>query len=108
MPLIELHFHIRPPDDMEARLDQILFLLHTSLFKESIIMTDLTALTAQVQANTDIEQSAILLIKGLADQIAAAGSDPIAIADLVTKLKVSATALAAAIAANTPVAPPPA
>lgn len=97
---------------MEARLDQILFLLHKSLFKESIIMTDLTALTAQVQANTDIEQSAILLIKGLADQIAAAGTDSVAIADLVSKLKVSATALAAAITANTPapppVAPPPA
>jgi len=105
LPLIELHFHIRQADNLEVRLNQILLLLHQSLFKESIIMTDLTALTAQVQANTDVEQSAILLIKGLADQIAAAGSDPIAIASLVAKLKDSATALAAAIAANT--APPP-
>ena len=64
-------------------------------------MADLTALTAQVQANSDVEASAVLLIQGLADQIAAAGTDPAALQALQDQLKASADSLAAAVAANT-------
>ena len=70
-------------------------------------MADLTALTAQVAATTTVEQSAITLIQGLAAQIAAAGTDPAALAALTTSLNTSATALSAAITANTPAAPAP-
>ena len=64
-------------------------------------MVDLAGLTAQVKANTDAEASAILLIQGLADQIAAAGTDPVALQALQDQLKASADALAAAVIANT-------
>ncbi len=60
-------------------------------------MADLTALTAQVAQNTTVEGSAITLINGLAAQIAAAGTDPVALAALQTQLKTSSDALAAAI-----------
>ena len=62
-------------------------------------------LTAQVAAQTTVEQSAITLIEGLAAQLAAAGTDPAKLAALTTQLKTSADALSAAITANTPVAP---
>jgi len=69
-------------------------------------MADLSALTAQVEQNVTVEQSAITLIQGLAAQITAAGTDPVALAALATQLNTSATSLAAAISANTPAAPP--
>ncbi len=68
--------------------------------------TELDTLTAQVTANTTVEGSAIVLIQGLASQIAAAGTDPAKLSALSASLKVSADALAAAITANTPAAPP--
>ena len=74
-------------------------------------MADLTALTAQVAQNTSVEASAVTLIQGLASQLAAAGTDPVALATLQSQLQTSASALAAAITANTPAAspaPPPA
>ena len=64
----------------------------------------LDALTAQVKANTDVEASAIVLIKGLADQIAAVKTDPVALQALSDSLKASAGTLSDAITANTPAA----
>ncbi len=60
----------------------------------------LNDLTAQVTATVGIEQSAVALIQGLADQIKAAGTDPAALEALQANLKTSADALAAAVAAN--------
>lgn len=64
----------------------------------------IAALTSQVQANTDAETSAVILIQGLAAQIAAVANDPAAVTALAAKLKTSADALAAAVVANTPAA----
>lgn len=66
----------------------------------------LADLQAEVAQNTTIEESAVTLIQGLAAQIAAAGTDPAALAALTASLKQSAADLSAAIAANTPQAPP--
>lgn len=84
------------------KLDEVITILNKIQGKEDKIMADLTALTAQVKANTDLEASAIALIQGLAAQIAAAGTDPVALASLTDQLKASADALAAAVVANTP------
>ena len=76
---------------------------------------DLATLTAQVKATTDVEASAALAIKGIADALAAlkASSDTTAtdaaIQGFASQLKASSDALAAAVAANTvaaPAAPP--
>lgn len=69
-------------------------------------MSALDDLTTQVTANTTVEQSAITLIQGIAAQLAAAATDPAKISALSSQLKTSADALAAAITANTPAAPP--
>ena len=86
------------------QLDRIENLLHLLLTLEGINMAALDDLTAQVTQNTTVEESAVTLIKGLAAQIAAAGTDPTKLAALQTQLNGSATDLADAIAANTPAA----
>ena len=59
---------------------------------------EMDALKAQVAANTTIVKSAIVLINGIAARIAAAGTDPVALAALTTELKAQDAALAAAVA----------
>ena len=88
--------------NINQKLDTIITLLKDIQGKEVRIMADLTALTAQVKANTDVEASAVLLIQGLAAQIGAAGTDPVALQGLQDQLKASADTLAAAVVANTP------
>jgi hypothetical protein len=69
-------------------------------------MADLTALTAEVQRNTDVDSSAIVLLNGLAAQIEALKTDPVALQQLADTMRQSSDALAAAVVANTP-APAP-
>lgn len=70
-------------------------------------MADLSTLADSVAANGDVVDSAITLLNGLYEQLQAAGTDPAAIAALADELKAQTDALAAAVAANTPVAPAP-
>ena len=86
---------------IDAKLDRILLLLHTLIRKEELVMADLSSLQAQVQANTEVEASAVVLIQGIAAQLAAAKTDPAAIQALSDQLKASADGLAAAVTANT-------
>lgn len=74
-----------------------------------LIMTskeELDALTAQVTENENTEQSAIVLLNNISAQLIAQATDPVAVNALGVRLKASAAALAAAITANTPAAPP--
>ena len=65
---------------------------------------ELDALTVQVKATTDAEDSAVLLLNGLSAQIAAIKTDPVALQKLSDDLKTGSDNLAAAILANTPAA----
>src|ERR1700730_483201 len=69
------------------------------------VMSALDDLIAQVSVNTSVEASAVTLIQGIPALIAAAGTDPAKLIALQVLLTTSATTLAAAITANTPVAP---
>jgi hypothetical protein len=74
----------------------------------------LDALAAQIKTNTDVEDSATLLINGIAARIQAAVDKAIAggatadqlapITDEITSLKTASDNLAAAVVANTPAA----
>lgn len=94
-------------DRIESKLDYIIRYLRVLAVMEVRMSGELEALAAQVQENTDVEQSALILIQGLADQLKAAGSDPAKLKELQAKLDASSGALAAAVAANTPTAPTP-
>jgi hypothetical protein len=65
----------------------------------------LDELIAQVAANATVIGGATALIQGFAAQLAAAGTDPAKLAELAASLKASDDALAAAVVANTSVAP---
>jgi len=99
---VHVHVHIEP----DPRIDKILSEIKQLTKEEKKMATDLTALTEQVTNNTDVVQSAIALISGLAAELQAAGTDPIALQSLVDELNTNNVALASAVTANTPAAPP--
>lgn len=70
-------------------------------------MSALDDLTAQVASNRTVIDSALVLINGIADRIAAAGTDPAKLAALTADLKSEDDALSAAVASNTPPVPAP-
>jgi hypothetical protein len=80
-----------------------------ALNQGEIIMAELDDLTAQVAKNTDVEESAVVLINGIAAKLAAAiaAGNPAALTALQASLTKSADDLSAAIVANTPAAPTP-
>lgn len=92
-------------DRIEAKLDR---LLAKAEHMEVTMTGDLDALSAQVAETTDVEKSAIVLIEGIAAKLAEAGTDPAKLTALQGELHASSAALAAAVTANTPPAPPPA
>jgi hypothetical protein len=83
------------------RQSQMLDKLDQLINQGGIMAADLTVLTNQVKANTDLEASAIQLINGIAAQLAAAKTDPAKVQALSDQLSASAANLAAAITANT-------
>lgn len=95
---LHIYFHNVPDLGIAGALLQL---------KQSMeqIMADLTALTAEVARNTEVDASAIALLTGLAAQIEALKTDPAALQTLADQLKGSSNALADAVAANTPAAP---
>jgi hypothetical protein len=87
---------------IESKLDAVLYRLSNIERKENQMSAELDALQGQVAANTDAEQSAVLLLGKLHDLIVAAGTDPAALKKLTDDLAASKDALAASIVANTP------
>jgi hypothetical protein len=78
------------------------------LFKQGVaIMSAIDDLAAVVARNTDVEKSAVQLLQGLVNQLEAARTDPAKVTALTEQLRTSVDALAAAVVANTPAAPPP-
>jgi chromosome segregation ATPase len=72
--------------------------------KEDTIMATLADLQSEVARNTSIDESAKLLLAGLAAKIQElldAGADPVALQTLVDQLKADNDALAEAVGANT-------
>jgi hypothetical protein len=91
---------------IEHKLDVILHLLKDSRNREVHMGLELDALTAKVAETNTVMGSAVALIGGLAAQIEALKTDPAALSALAASLEGSKAALAAAILANTPAAPP--
>lgn len=96
---IDINVYLHPDGErVFRRLDELAALI-TNL---GIAMTkELDALQLEVERNTTVDQSAIVLLKGLADQIVALKNDPVKLQQLANDLKTSSSALADAVAANT-------
>jgi hypothetical protein len=102
---LDIHFYVHTETD--PKLDQILITLQHILQKEGTIVAAIDDLTNQVTNNTDTEASAVQLLNNIHAALVNAGTDPVKLTALKTQLGTSQAALAAAIVANTPVAPPP-
>jgi hypothetical protein len=104
---IHLHLHIKPDPEVRARLDDIFEQLGLVVRNQETTMSAIDDLQAAVAAEDTVIDSAITLIQGIPALIAAAGVDPAKLAALQSDITAKSSALASAVAANTP-APPPA
>lgn len=88
---------------LDEKVDAILHRLGVVLILERMNMASLADLEVQVKATTDLEASAVTLIRGIAQQLAdaIASGDPTKIQELSDSLATSATSLASAISENT-------
>lgn len=103
---IDINVYLHPDGErVFRRLDELATLI-TDIGK--VMTKELDALQLEVERNTSVDQSAILLLKGLADQLAAIKDDPVKIQRLADDLKTSSSALSDAVTANTPSENPPA
>ena len=95
---------IRFENDHPGTLEKIFEKLHFLQSKIEKIMTDLTELTASVTKNSEVIDSAIVLIKGIKEKLDQAGTDPVALKALSDSLGAKDQELADAVVANTPTA----
>lgn len=72
------------------------------LFFYEDTMTKIQDLQTAVAAEDTVIQSAVTLIQGLAQQIADAGTDPVALQAVIDDINAQAANLAAAVSTNTP------
>jgi hypothetical protein len=78
------------------------------LAQGSKIMATVADVQADVTSQTTVIGSAVTLLQGLSAQLAAAGTDPVALQAIKDSLDSNTASLAAAVVANTPGAPAPA
>jgi hypothetical protein len=93
-------------DRIEVQIGRAVGLLLGLKKGQDAMALDFTQLQAEVANNTTVEGSAVTLIQQIAAEIASAGTDQATLDALVASLKANDTALAAAVVANTPAAPP--
>lgn len=91
---------------LEKKLDALGHDINLLLGRLKHMSQALEDLKTAVTAESTVVDSAITLIQGLSDQIAALKPDEAAIAQLAADVKAKADALAAAVAAGAPPAPP--
>ena len=103
---MKIHVYHHPDFETNRKLDHILYLLRVIRQEEQKMSLELDELTAEVEETKGIEQSAIVLIEGIAAALAAAGTDPAALKALHDSLKTASDELAAAVAANQLPVPP--
>lgn len=99
---IEVHHYHHVDPAFEDKLNRILSVL---VKQQELIMADLTKLTADVAAETTVDNAVQTLLTNLVAQIKAASGDQAALDALTTQMETNAAALSAAVTANTPAAP---
>ena len=96
--------------ELVAKVDAILFRLDIVNMEEVLLMADLNTVKDAVTAQTTVVGSVVTLLEGLSAQLAAAvaANDPVAIQAVADSISANTKMLADAVAANTPAAPGPA
>ena len=91
---------------IEQKLDRILALLTTVIQKEGQLMAAIDDIQADVTAEDTVIDSVITLLTQLTGALKDAGVDPVKLAALRNDIQTKTKALANAVVANTPAAPP--
>ena len=96
--------------ELVAKVDAILFRLDIVNMEEVLLMADLNTVKDAVTAQTTVVGSVVTLLEGLSAQLAAAvaANDPVAMQAVADSISANTKVLADAVAANTPAAPAPA
>jgi hypothetical protein len=100
------HFSIGDMSAINHRLDAIVQKIDALATKEDAMSLEMDALQLAVTRNTTLDGSIIDLLAGIAAQLMATAGDKAAALALAADLNAKSDALAAAITANTPAAPP--
>ncbi len=100
----DYHHHSDPWGNAPPWAIELGVIMLLSLSKQEAIMAAIDDLQADVAAEDTVIDGAIVLLKGLADALKAAGTDPAKLAALHTDITTKTAALADAVAANTPAA----
>ncbi len=106
MKFFELHHFHHPDRETAERLRRIengLGLIHE---RQEIMMGIMDDLKAAVTRNTDVDDSVVLLLQGISQQLkdAQAANNPQAITDVIAQLDANTQKMADAVTANTPAA----
>lgn len=99
-------FGFSQADRIEAKLRSLLRLSIRSAENQEKMMAQIDDLEAELARNTSVDESVLALITNLLAQIEAAKTDPARIQAVIDKFRANDDSLAAAVAANTPAAPP--
>ena len=95
---LDIYLHTTRDNDLTT-------LLHQILEELQIMATNFDALTTQLNANSDLIDSVIVLVKDLRQKIIDAGTDPAKLLELTNALAAKDQQLADAVAAGTPADP---
>jgi|SRR5882762_338415 len=87
--------------------DHVIRLLKEIIQKENTIMATMQDVAAAVAAESTVDDSIIVLLNGIAQQLkdALAANDPVALQAVVDGIHANTAKIQAAVTANTPVAP---
>jgi hypothetical protein len=103
---IELRRLRRGVFGLDNKLDAILHKLWESKRREIAMSLEMDELVAAVEENTSLDDSIITFLNGLVDQMLDVAGDKEKAVALAEEVRVKTAAVAAALAANTPAAPP--
>jgi predicted membrane chloride channel (bestrophin family) len=92
--------------DLDNKLDAILHKLWESKRREIGMSVQMDELVAAVEENTSLDDSIIEFLNGLVDQMLDVAGDKEKAVALAEEVRAKTVAVAAALAANTPAAPP--
>lgn len=87
-----------------SKLDAILRMLRESKTREVTMSLEMDSLIEAVNENTSLDDSIIEFLNGLADQMLDVAGDKLKATALAEEVRTKTAAVAAALAANTPVA----
>lgn len=100
-------YHIHQDSQLEVLLRKLLKKIDLLNRKLEIFMATIQELQSAVTRNTEVEDSVLVLLRGISQQLkdAQASGDPAALDAVVAQLDASTQKLAAAVTENTPAQP---